>query len=195
MIVIRLADLTDQEPIIAGSATGRRLFAKLMNVAMKIETGPTVIGISFAGISIATSSCLRECVIEFRRRLREMKPHIYPVLIDLSDEVEEELGGLLNQVGEAIWVFKRKGRSKNTEQYLIGRIDSTLKETLDLIRSRKKVDAQTLWRREKSGEPNSESIGVTAWNNRLATLSRQGLVIESREGKTKIYHSLRTGDQ
>jgi hypothetical protein len=188
-MIMRVRELVDGDPVIAGSSTGRRLFAKLIDLAMSKSGGPAVMVLSFAGIEVATSSCLRECVVEFRQRVREMKPDTYVVVADLSENVEEELRGLLSQIGEAIWVFETK-RNKVVDQRLIGRLDPKLMETLEVIRAKKRVDAQALWKAEKS-----QSVGVTAWNNRLATLSKQGLVIETREGKTKIYQSLRGGER
>lgn len=187
--MIQIRELAGGDPIIAGSSTGRRLFARLISIATSITDGPAMLVLSFAGIEVATSSCLRECVLEFRQRIRETRPDIYVAVADLSENVEEELYGLLNQVGEAVWAFESK-RNKLVDQRLIGRLDPRLKETLDSIRSKKKVDAHALWKAEKY-----PSVGITAWNNRLATLSKQGLVIETREGKTKTYQSLGIGEQ
>lgn len=185
---MRIIELVGGDPVIAGSSTGRRLFAKLMNSIGSVQNGPKVLLLSFAGIEVATSSCLRECVVEFRQRLRDMKPDLYVAVTDLNESVEEELEGLLNQIGEAIWVFQTK-RNKLVDQRLIGRLDQKLKDTLEVIRLKKKTDAQTLWKAEKS-----PSVGVTAINNRLAMLSKQGLVIETREGKTNFYQPILSGE-
>jgi hypothetical protein len=89
-------------------------------------------------------------------------------------------------MGEAFWVFDL-ARETIKKQRLIGRIDPKLKETLELIEDGQGHDATTLWK----GTNSTESIGVTAWNNRLANLSKQGLVFESRVGKQKYFHPLR----
>jgi hypothetical protein len=180
---IRLHTISKGADVLAGSSSGIRLCKALWEAAKTSESGLLVIDCT--GIHVATSSFLREGIVNFRRLVRQEKPELYPVLSNLNSEVEEELAGLLNQMGEAFWVFEITQRVIKTHR-LIGRIDPKLKETLDLIAGDHGHDATTLW---KSANP-TESIGVTAWNNRLASLAKQGLVFESRVGKQKYFHLL-----
>jgi hypothetical protein len=176
----RLAKDTD---VLAGSSEGRRMSNLLYELAKSCSAGLFVI--DGVGVDVATSSFLREGIIGFRNLVRQEKPDLYPVLSNLSADVEEELIGLLNQIGEAFWIFDID-RGVVKKHRLIGRIDPKLKETLELIERGQGYDAGTLWKSTNS----TESIGVTAWNNRLASLSRQGLVFESRVGKQKYFHPL-----
>jgi hypothetical protein len=169
--------------ILAGSSSGRRTCNLLFDLAKSSTRGLFVI--DCLGIDVATSSFLREGIVEFRRLVRREIPETYPVLSRLADDVEEELVSVLNQMGEAFWVFDMT-KDVIKAHKLIGRIDQKLKETLDLIESGQGYDAATLWKATSS----TESVGVTAWNNRLATLSKQGLVFESRIGKQKYFHPL-----
>jgi hypothetical protein len=160
------------------------MFDRLWSTAASAPEGLLVL--NFLGIRVATSSFLREAVVRFRQRVREELPHVYPVLTNLVPEIEEELLLLLNQVGEAFWVFNF-GKDGEIEGYrLTGRLDPKLRETLKLIGEGHGSDATTLWKSTNS----TDSVGVTAWNNRLASLSRQGLVFESRLGKQKSYRPL-----
>lgn len=180
---ISLHRLSNSGGVLAGSSSGRRICNALCEIAKPCEAGLFVV--DGAGIDVATSSFLREGIINFRSRVRREKPDLYPVLSNLVPDVEEELINLLNQVGEAFWVFEIA--QKVVKKYrLIGRIDPKLKETLDLIECGRGHDAATLWRSTSS----TESVGVTAWNNRLASLAKQGLVFESKIGKQKYFHSL-----
>lgn len=172
-----------KDSVLAGSVTGRRICKALSKLANRSKAGLFVIDCS--GVDVTTSSFLREGIIDFRRNIRRENPDLYPILSNLAAEVEEELVTLLMDLGEAFWVFDlSRGGVKKFR--LIGRLDPKLKETVDLIHSGRGYDAATLWKSTDS----TESIGVTAWNNRLAALSKQGLVFESRVGKQKYFHPL-----
>lgn len=180
---VSLRRLAKNAAVLAGSSAGRRMSNALWDIAKSCEPGLFVIdGI---GVDVATSSFIREGIIGFRSLVRRERPELYPVLSNLASEVEEELVGLLNQMGEAFWMFDMN-RGVVKKHRLIGRIDPKLKETLELIERGEGFDAATLWKSTNS----TESIGVTAWNNRLASLSKQGLVFESRVGKQKYFHPL-----
>jgi hypothetical protein len=180
----RLFDLSKDDPVLAGSNSGRRMFNLLWELA--IASNDHLFILDFSEIRVATSSFIREAIIVFRRRTREGLPHLYPVLTNLSAEVEEELLIALNQMGEAFWCFSMDKKGGIRKRRLLGRLDPKLQETLDLIDAGRGFDAVTLWKSTNS----TESVGVTAWNNRLANLSKQGLVFESKVGKQKYFRPL-----
>jgi hypothetical protein len=180
---IKISSISREKHVLAGSPAGKRMRDALWGVAKASRPGLFVS--DYLGVTVATSSFLREAVVGFRDLVRTERPDVYPVVSNLNVDVEEELVGLLNQMGEAFWVFDLlKGEVK--KHRLIGRIDPKLRETLDLIDRGLGYDAATLWKSTNS----VESIGVTAWNNRLANLAKQGLVFESRVGKQKYFHPL-----
>src|SRR4029077_129079 len=180
---IYLRKLGKNSDVLAGSLSGRNMSNALWEIAK--SGSPGLVVIDGAGVDVATSSFLREGIVGLRTFARREKPDLYPVLSNLEPNVEEELVGLLNQMGEAFWIFDiSQGVVKKYR--LIGRIDPKLKETLELIERGKGYDAATLWK----GTNSTESVGVTAWNNRLASLSKQGLVFESKVGKQKYFHPL-----
>ncbi|HEX4410232.1 MAG TPA: hypothetical protein VH206_15770 [Xanthobacteraceae bacterium] len=183
MNVADLKKLAKESAVLAGSSAGRRMCNLLLESAKASQPGLFLLDAS--GVDVATSSFMREAIVEFRNLVRRDMPDIYPVLTGLKPDVEEELVGLLNQIGEAFWLFEISKRIIKKHR-LIGRIDPKLKETLELIERGHGYDAATLWKSTNS----TESVGVTAWNNRLANLSRQGLVFESRVGKQKYFHPL-----
>lgn len=180
-----LLELANGDPVLAGSPAGRRMRKALLKMA-SATTQRDLFLLNFSGIDVATSSYLREAVVEFRKSARQEFPELYPVLTKLSAEVEEELVTLLNQMGEAFWLFEVDGRGTVRKRRLIGRLDPKIKEALDLIETGRGFDALALWKSTNS----TESVGVTAWNNRLASLSKQGLVFEFRSGKQKFFRPL-----
>jgi hypothetical protein len=181
---VALFKLSKGNPVLAGSDAGRRIYGLLWRLAAVSEVG--LFYLDFVGIRVATSSFIREAVVVFRNRVREELPHLYPVLINLSPEVEEELTMLINQMGEAFWVYSVDSKGAIRARRLLGRLDPKLKETLELIDAGLGFDAATLWKSTNS----TESVGVTAWNNRLAGLSKKGLVFESQVGKQKYFRPL-----
>ena len=183
MNIASLSKLSGDTGILAGSPAGRRMCQDIWDIARSSKAGLFVC--DFAGIDVATSSFLREGIVGFRSLTRRERPDLYPVIANLNSDVEEELAALLNQMGEAFWVFEVK-KGLVSAHRLIGRLDPKLKETLDLIDRGLGYDAATLWKSTIS----TESVGVTAWNNRLASLAKQGLVFESKVGKQKYFHPL-----
>src|ERR1700735_1528244 len=155
----KLLRLSDNDPILAGSNTGRRMFNSLWDLA--ISSNEHLFALDFSGVRVGTTSFIREAIIVFRKRAREELPQLYPVLTNLSDEVEEEILIVLNQMGEAFWCFDIDKRGGIRKRRLLGRLDPKLKETLDLIDQGRGFDAATLWKSTNS----TESVGVTAWNN------------------------------
>jgi hypothetical protein len=180
---INLRRIAKDNDVLAGSSMGRRISNSLWKIAKSCPPGLFVI--DAFGVEVATSSFLREGIVGFKSFVRRERPELYPVLSNLTPDVEEELVGLLNQMGDAFWLFNISQGAIKTHR-LIGRIDPKLKETLELIENGQGYDAATLWK----GTNSTESVGVTAWNNRLANLSKQGLVFESRVGKQKFFHPL-----
>jgi hypothetical protein len=176
--------LAKQDEVLAGSDSGRQMFGALWELAPSCADSLFVL--DFSKIRVATSSFVREAVVLLRTRIREELPHIYPVLANLSPQVEEEVVNVLNQMGEAFWCIETVKTKVISDWRLLGRLDPRLKETLDLIDEGRGFDAATLWRSTNS----TESVGVTAWNNRLASLSKQGLVFESKSGRQKSFRPL-----
>jgi hypothetical protein len=184
---INLKKLAKNNGVLAGSSAGRQMCKSLWDIAKSSKPGLFLMDGS--GLTVATSSFLREAIVRFRDLVRQERPDLYPVISALVPDVEEELVGLLNQMGEAFWVFDVT-RGKVKKRRLIGHIDPKMKEALDLVEQGRGYDAASLWKSTNS----TESVGVTAWNNRLANLSKQGLVFESKVGKQKYFHPLQFQD-
>jgi hypothetical protein len=66
---------------------------------------------------------------------------------------------------------------------LCGNLDEKLQETLKLVSRKRETTAAQLHEESKA----VDTIGATAWNNRLATLAAKSLVVEILQGRTKKY--------
>jgi len=139
--------------------------------------------LDFAGVSVATTSFLRESVIAYRRHARGHWTNVYPVIANLVPAVREELDNFLRDQGDAFVVCEIDNQERPTKIAIVGRLDGKQDLTLRAVIEQGEVDAPTLAERFKTNEP----ISSTAWNNRLASLSAKGLVIEIGSGRGKRY--------
>ena len=69
---------------------------------------------------------------------------------------------------------------------LLGALEPKQRITFDLVKELGETDAGELMRTAKG----TEEVGQTAWNNRLASLSRLGLLMELNHGRVKRYRPL-----
>ena len=74
---------------------------------------------------------------------------------------------------------------------LLGDLDPKQQITFDLVREHRMTDAAQLARDCQDIE---HPISQNAWNNRLAALSKLGIIVESNSGRTKYYSPLPIGD-
>ena len=181
MIRYALFDIASRRATLAGSAMGRQMLASLISETVPV-TKPTVAFLDFAGIDLATGSFLREAVLGFRDFSRNAIGTLYPVLANANGTIEEELSIYLKDRNDAIWACALSGDNKVTNPRLLGQLDTAHRTTLQLIMDYHRISAPELARRRPD-----EGVGVTAWNNRLATLAAKGIVMEFKEGKTKAF--------
>jgi hypothetical protein len=149
---------------------------------------PEELFVDFAGVQVATASFLREAVFAFRDKVRGRRSNFYPVVANANSAVEEELKILVDSDNSVLMLcsLDRKGRSSNPR--LIGNLDPKQRLTFNLVQQGI-TDATELMR--KHGV--TEKVKQTAWNNRLAALTAQGLVVEVNAGRAKRYRPLFQG--
>lgn len=180
----RLIDIADNE-ILAGALTGRRILGLLMEqVDGELET-PEPVYLDFQGIEIATASFLRECILECRNLVRRRWTNYYPVVANANDSVMEELSVLLGQ-RDVLMLCTLDEEGNPGSPRVLGDLEPKQRIAFDLVRQFGEADAGELMRCSK----NSEDVGQTAWNNRLASLSRLGLLVELSHGRAKRYRPL-----
>jgi hypothetical protein len=145
----------------------------------------TTIFLDFDGVEVATASFLREAVIGFRDYARLSLQNIYPVVANLAPAVAEELEFFARVRGDALWACELDANDVVTGGRLIGELDPAQRSTFDAATELRAVTASELAARFAE-----ESIGATAWNNRLSTLAAKGLLVERRQGKSKTFSPL-----
>jgi hypothetical protein len=181
-VLLPIKTLTDNESILTGAQAGRRLFATLVaNARAPAEPEPAFL--DFFGISVATSSFLRESVIAFRDYARSMLSTLYPVIANAADPVAEELAFFLRHRADALWACDLDKHGAPVNARLLGELDEVQRATFDRVLHLGSTSAPAL-AAQSGGE---SGVGPTAWNNRLSNLAARGLLIERRGGKTKTF--------
>jgi hypothetical protein len=180
VLIFPVRSLSQDQAILPGAQTGRRLFAALVNMAAEPRL-PEAAFLDFAGIQVATASCLRESVVAFRDHARTTLPNLYPVVANPNASVREELDFFLRQRKDAMWSCALDAHGVAMSPELLGVLDEAHTSAFDLVRSIGSASAPDLAARSDA------AIGPTAWNNRLSQLAGRGLLIERKAGKTKTF--------
>lgn len=184
---IRVRAIAGHE-VLAGAARGASVLAKLLPYA-RPSSGPTVIALDFGGISVATGSFLRECVLGFRAFCRRGVGDIYPVVANANETVLEELRELLHQLRQSLVCCQIGDGGKVRSAWVEGVLDVKQALTLDAVLETGEEDASSLARRFGA----TERVLPTAWNNRLSQLAGDGILIELRAGRAKRYRPVLEG--
>jgi hypothetical protein len=173
--------------VLAGISLGRQVLVRALEAIQKEPDLPAPLLVSFDAIDAATASFLREAVVGLGKTLRARGSRYYPVVINAPEAVVEELR-LLTERGAVLLTAEadRRGRLKNAR--VMGSLEPMLRLVLETAARKGETDAREL--REAHGE----GQGSTVWNNRLASLSEQGLLMEVSQGRSKRYRPVVEGE-
>ena len=185
---IRLKDLVKSD-ILAGALTGRKTLGLLLERIDREPEKPEQVYLDFTGIEVATASFLRECILEFRDTVRRRWPSYYPVVANANDTVTEELSILLGPQRDVLMLCTLDEHGSPGAPRLVGDLEPKQRITYDLVNKLGETNAGELMRTANG----TEDVGQTAWNNRLASLKRLGLVMELSHGRAKRYRPLPLG--
>jgi len=176
----RISALAGDTPVLSGAEVGRELLGKLV-AAARSSAEPELIFLDFVGVEVATASFLNSSVIAFRDHVRGGLPSLYPVVANAAPLVIEELEFILLPRRDALWACRlmRSGDARDTR--LIGELDDAHRSTFEVVVELGSASAPIL------NAQSREKLAPTAWNNRLSNLAARGLLIESRQGRTKTF--------
>ncbi len=163
---------------LAGASAGKVWF---QDARSRIESGPPGWhAIDFDGVEIATVSWLREAVVALKRLASVLRPDVDLVAVNLSALVCEELAVALDATNNVMIAADRFAESTVYEPTVLGRLDPALRETLDVIQELPESDAPVLAKL-------LPHVGLSAANNRLASLEEKGILMSEKRGRTRIY--------
>jgi hypothetical protein len=172
----------DVDPILAGRLSGKRALVAALEQFPEL-TEPALVLLDFNGVDLATSSYLSEVLVPLRDHLRLRRQTGYAVAANLSEKVREEIEEMLRRSGDAFLTCATNVSGEISDVQLCGRLDDKLQETLRLVSRKRETTAAQLYEESRT----IDTVGATAWNNRLASLAAKSLVIEILQGRTKKY--------
>jgi hypothetical protein len=172
--------------VLAGARTGRKALRSLLERIERDPKSPETVYLDFGGIDVATASFLRECVLEFRDTVRKRWSNYYPVVANADDAIIEELSILLEPQRDVLIGCNLDDDGMPRDPRLIGTLEPKQQITFKLVKKLGEADAGELMRAANG----TENVGQTAWNNRLASLSKLGLLMEYSHGRAKRYRPL-----
>jgi hypothetical protein len=170
------------DPILAGRLSGQRAFVTALEQFPEL-TEPTLVLLDFTGIDLATSSYLSEVIVPLRDHLRLRRQPGYAVAANMNEKVGEEVEEMLRRSGDALLTCATVASGQITDVRLCGKLDEKLEETLKLVSRKRETTAAQLHEESRS----VDTVGATAWNNRLTTLAAKSLVVEILQGRMKKY--------
>lgn len=176
--------MMNDQRILSGAMPGRKLLTALI-AATPHSDAATAAFLDFRGVHVATSSFLRESVIGFRDYVRLSIPNVYPVAANLTPAVLEELEFFLRARNDVFWTCDLDIHEQVSGARLLGDLDPAQRTTFNAVRELGAVTAPEL-----AAQFPDQSIGPTAWNNRLSSLAAKGLLVEQKVGKTKSFSPL-----
>lgn len=182
---IKVRDIAGTD-VLAGARTGRRVLHAMLEHVDIDPKDPEPVYLDFLGVAVATASFLRESVLEFRDTVRRRWTWCYPVVANANDTITEELSVLIEPQRDVLMVCTLRADGCASEPRLIGELEPKQRITFDLVNHLGETDARELLRATND----SEHIRQTAWNNRLASLAKLGILMEFSQGRTKRYRPL-----
>ena len=190
MVIFNIKTLANTN-ILAGAGKGRQVLGLLLT-EIKEPAMPEAVYLDFFEVEVATGSFLRESILGFRDAVRSRRSNIYPVIANPQDDVKDEFEEILRSRGDVMMMCSISTDGEVLDVRLIGSdLDPKQRITFDLVSQYAETDASELRRiSQQFSDLNEEKVGQTAWNNRLASLSSKGLVMEFTQGRSKRYKPL-----
>ncbi|MEV5032627.1 hypothetical protein MRBLMC3_001830 [Sphingobium sp. LMC3-1-1.1] len=177
------------EKILSGAPSGRQFYAKLVEMFPAEPSNPEPLFLDFSGIDIATASFLREAVIAFRTFVRSRKSNYYPAVANAVSDIVDDLVEVVQPRGDVVMVCTLGVDGEIIRCRHVGTLDPMQQLTFDLVNRYGETTATRLMEVQKG------DIKVTAWNNRLSSLSSLGLISEQSQGRTKTYKPIFAGGE
>jgi hypothetical protein len=175
------------QSVLSGAADGKAGFLAMFERARVEPNEPSPLLLDFAAIDVATASYLREAVFALKSYLRTTGSKFYPVVANANGKVREELAVIAEARKEPLLAIETSPSGDVIRQTIIGVLDPKQATTFERVWELKRTTAGEM--KEKFG-PEEDATAPTVWNNRLASLAAQGLILEYAQGRAKFYEPL-----
>ena len=184
-MIIRMQDVADSD-VLAGALRGRKSLVVMLEKIAREPELPEPVYLDFTNVAFATASFPRESVLEFRNTVRRRWAGYYPVVANANDMITEELSVLVEPQRDVLLLCTLCEDGIPSEPRLVGELEPKQQITFDLVRELGETDARELMHKTID----TEDVGQTAWSNRLASLTRLGVLVELSHGRAKRFRPL-----
>ena len=171
--------------VLAGSQFGRKVLGALLEQVVDESKESQLVFLDFKGVEIATASFLRESVIEFRDLIRRRWSNNYPVVANANEAVREELSLIVRSKNSVLILCELDAKGQTQSAQILGYLEAKQQIAFDLVKKLREAEAAELM-----AECDKDKVSQSAWNNRLAALTKLGVLIESSRGRAKRYSPL-----
>lgn len=184
--------------IAVGATFGQSVVAPVLDVLRGKPREQTLVFVDFSVVEATNTSFVKAVFLELlwwgeryadsedSFRVARDSANVYPMLLGLSDDVRDEVVTALGSEGLVGLETQRTRSDVIVRGRVLGRLEDSLKITLDALTKEGTSTAPTLCERY----PAKKQIQPTAWNNRLVDLYRYRLVTRERAGRQWTYQAL-----
>jgi hypothetical protein len=182
MIVLNLKEVFPETQYLWGASPGDDLRQHVLVEVKKEAIPDCVVVFDFEGVEATNASFLKASILpSFQESELEMGKQIFPLMKNLSQDVEEEIHEIFHSRRLPIQKILTPG---NSSSRILGYIEPYLIQTLRLLASNGPSSAPKLKEIDDGG------IGTTGWNNRLNELHSLRLATRKKEGRSWIYEAI-----
>lgn len=168
--------------VLVGATRGQAGHSALLRHLRGVQESTVVLDL--ADVEVLSASYFREAIWPLGNWCQENGAAL--VLANVNGAVADDIAVSLKAYGGAVIVGALHG-DRLTHPRILGELDEKLDLTLRLVCEAGMADAGSI------AKASGETTVVTAWNNRLVTLNRMGLLREEKQGKTKFYSPIVKG--
>ncbi|TFZ08936.1 hypothetical protein [Ramlibacter humi] len=161
-----------------GIAAGRAALERLGKAAPTRVDAPALL-LDMSGMELVTASAARESLLKLSEVISQAGA--LPVFVNVNAATLDELRFAAEALKQPVVVASTDEQGSLTGAFVIGTLEPTQRETLEVVSQLEEADAKT------ASQAAESAAGVTAWNNRLSNLASLRLLQERKVGKTKLY--------
>ena len=169
-------------PRLNGATKAQLDLPKFVKEFTKVNKGEAI-ALDFKGIEQVSASYWNVVVPAVYSFAADEEQEVFPIICNVEENSLEDLKIALKNRGIAVLLAKKKAEFLSDLE-LIGQIDDTHKEAFNLVNSYREISAGDL---ASQNEDKAGSIGLSGWNNRLATLYRMRLIRRVKQGRSFKY--------
>jgi len=169
-------------PLLNGATRAQLDLPKFVEELTKVNKGEMVT-FDFKGVEQVSASYWNSIVPAIYSFASDEEREVFPIICNVERNSLEDLELALKNRGIAVLVANKK-TGGISELKLFGVIDDAHKETFILVNSHGEIGSGDLVSKEEHKEGN---IGLSGWNNRLATLYRMRLIRRVKRGRSFRY--------